>query len=361
MPADPWSTIRATARTTTFFLKVLPMLPSGPIDRLTGPPRVERVRYPTRSGEAEADLYLPAARGPHPGAVVSLGVVPFETDHPQVPILGRAFARAGFAALMHWSPAMRSFRLEPEDIGDVVQAYLCLVERPDIDPLRSGFVGTCVGGSFALMAASSPRIRDRVSFVSSWAAYSSMWTFAQDIASATRRMGVSRQPWEVDPLTRKVFVQSMTATLPPAEAELLRRACAERSGRVDEAELSADGRAIRPLLGILDAHEAERALHRLPAAMQQRLDALSPTTYLDGLRAPLVALAHDRDDAVIPLSESKQLWSMLGRRAGAHYTELGMFEHLDPAKRRVSLPVMVRELFKFFLFVYPVFRQGVRG
>lgn len=353
------ATLRAAARTTTFFLKVLPMLPSGPIDRLTGTPVVERVRYPTRAGEVEADLYRPSGPGPHPGMVVCLGVVPFEVDHPQVPVLGRALARSGFAALLHWSPAMRAFRLEPEDVDDIALAYRWLIDRPEIDPERSGLLGTCVGGSFALMAAASPLIRDQVAFVTEWAAYSSMWTFARDIASATRPSGTTRELWPVDPLTRKVYVQSMTAVLEPSEAELLRSAFVERTGRVDPSALSADGRAICALLGALDPDEADRALHELPATLQQRLDALSPLRYLKDIRAPLIAIAHDRDDAVIPLDESRQMWSVLSKRPGAHYTELGMFQHMDPTKQRVSPPVMLRELSRFFAFVYPVFRQAV--
>jgi len=91
------------------------------------------------------------------------------------------------------------------------------------------------------------------------------------------------------------------------------------------------------------------------------LDDLSPLNYVKDIRAPLIVLAHDRDDEVIPLAESRQLWPVLAGRPGAHYTELGMFQHMDPSKRRVSLPVMIRELIRFFLFVYPVFRQAVRS
>ena len=102
---------RAAARAAVFFLKVFPMLPSAPVDWVTGSPVVERVTYPTRAGRAEGDLYRPASAGPHPGIVVCLGVVPFEVDHPQVPVLGNALARAGFAALLYWSsPGCRRYR-----------------------------------------------------------------------------------------------------------------------------------------------------------------------------------------------------------------------------------------------------------
>ena len=178
--------IRAVTRAAIFFLKVFPMLPSRPVDWVTKPPVIEKVSYPTRFGQAEGDLYRPRACGPHPGIVVCLGVVPFGVDHPQVATLGKALARSGFAALLYWSPAMRDFRLDPEDIEDIASAYDALLARPDIDPARSGLLGTCVGGAFALMAAASPLVRGRAAFVLAYAPYSSMWTLARDVASASR-------------------------------------------------------------------------------------------------------------------------------------------------------------------------------
>jgi hypothetical protein len=179
---DATRPIRAAAKTAIFFLKVFPMLPSRPDDWVTRPPVIERVTYPTRLGQAEGDLYRPSAGGPHPGMVVCLGVVPFGVDHPQVARLGAALACSGFAALLYWSPAMRDLRLDPEDSENIALAYHWLLEQPYVDPARSGLLGTCVGGSFALMAAASPLIRDHVAFVSAYAPYSSMWTFALDIA-----------------------------------------------------------------------------------------------------------------------------------------------------------------------------------
>ena len=132
--------LRAAAKAATFLLKVYPMLPSRPVDWLTAPPVVERVRYPTRVDgqptQTDGDLYRPAGPGPHPGMLICLGVVPFGVDHPQVPRLGAALARAGFAALMYWSPAMRDRRLDPEDIENVALAYQWLVDQPAIDAAR---------------------------------------------------------------------------------------------------------------------------------------------------------------------------------------------------------------------------------
>jgi dienelactone hydrolase len=351
--------IRAVTKAAIFFVKVFPMLPSQPIDWMTKPPVVQKVHYPTRSGLVEGDLYRPSTDGPHPCIVVCLGVVPFGVNHPQVPVLGKALARAGFVTLLYWSTAMRDFRLDPEDLENIPLAYNWLIEQPFVDPARSGLLGTCVGGSFALMAAASPLIRERVAFLSAYAPYSSMTTFARDIASATIASGDGPMPWRVDPLTRKVFVHSVTALLEPQEAERLRNAFAEgSSGQLVDGSLSKDGLAVYALLTALDSEEAETALQHLPAKMQERLAALSPMNYLKDLRAPLIILLHDRGDQVIPVGESRRLHSALNGHAGVRYTEM-QFQHLDPVKGKLPFLRLVQELAKFFRAVYPMFEQAV--
>jgi dienelactone hydrolase len=350
--------IRAVAKAGVFLLKVFPMLPSRPVDWVTETPVVQKVRYPTRSGLAEGDLYRPSTDGPHPGVVVCLGVVPFGVDHPQVAVMGKALARAGFAALLYWSPAMRDFRLDPEDLENIPLAYNWLIEQPYIDPARSGLLGTCVGGSFALMAAAHPLIRERVGFLSAYAPYSSMYTFARDIASATISGENGRKPWQVDQLTRKVYVHSVTALLEPGESEKLRSAFANGNGHLADCDLSADGQAVYSLLTALGPEDAEAALNHLPPAMQERLSALSPMNYLQDIHAPLMILLHDRGDQVIPVGESRRLISALDGHAGVHYTEMG-FQHLDPVKGKLPFFRLLREFGKFFRAIYPLFRQAV--
>jgi hypothetical protein len=354
--------IRAMGRTAIFFLKVFPMLPSRPVDWVTITPVIDKVKYPTITGFAEGDLYRPLTNGPHPGIVVCLGVVPFEVEHPQVAVLGKALARAGFAALLYWSPAMRSFRLDPDDIENISLAYDWLVTQPAVDPARSGLLGTCVGGSFAMMAAASARIRTRVSFVSAYAPFSSMWTFARDIASASRCLTDQREPWQVDQLTRKVFVHSLTALLEPEEAQRLREAyevVPVQTG-FDSSNLSPDGKAVHALLIQPDAETAEQALHRLSPMMQARLTTLSPINYLDDLQSACFVHLHDIGDLLIPISESRNIQAALVGRAGVSYTEM-QFSHLDPVKGKLPLPKLLRELRKFFFAMYPLFRQAVGG
>jgi dienelactone hydrolase len=349
--------LRAAAKAATFFLKVFPMLPSQPVDWVTKPPVVQKLKYPTCTGQVEGEVYRPSGAGPYPGLVICLGVVPFGVDHPQVPVLGKALARAGFAALLYWSPAMRDFRLDADDIENIALAYNWLIAQPYVDSVRSGLLGTCVGGSFALMAAAHPLIRDRIAFLSAYAPYSSLWTFAHDVASGTRSTGTGREPWRVDPLTRKVFVHCITAFLEQSEAERLRSAFTNENEPLVGHELSADGQAVYSLLTARNENEAEVALHALPLILQENLTRLSPMNYLKEIHAPLMVLLHDRGDQVIPVGESRRLHSSLARHCGVHYTEM-QFQHLDPVKAKLPLFRLVRELGKFFVAVYPLFRQA---
>ena len=104
--------------------------------------------------------------------------------------------------------------------------------------------------------------------------------------------------------------------------------------------------------------DAEAALQHLPFALQERLAALTPMNFLKEIHAPLIILLHDRRDQVIPVGESRRLYSALIGHAGVHYTEM-QFSHLDPVKAKLPLFRLVQELGKFFLAVYPLFLQTV--
>ncbi len=345
---------RALGRALGFVLNLFPMLPSGPVRWVTPRPVVERVRYPREVGEAEGDLYRPATAGPYPGIVVCLGVVPFGVEHPQVPVLGKALARAGFAALLYWSPHMRDFRLDGEDIGSLALAYRWLVDRPDVDASRSGMLGTCVGGSFALMAAADASIRDRIRFIGAYAPFGSMSTFAQDIASATKWVAGERKPWKVDQLTRHVFVQSLTSRLEPEEADRLRSAFTVSAAGEELQDLSPDGRRVQAVLRAKDEQAAREALCELPAEMLALFDCLSPVRYVGDVHAPVIAILHDEGDQVIPISESQQIRAALGERSGLRYTVMH-FSHLDPSKGRLPLPRLLGEFANFFGGILPLF------
>jgi hypothetical protein len=85
---------------------------------------------------------------------------------------------------------------------------------------------------------------------------------------------------------------------------------------------------------------------------------MSPLHSIKRVTAPLILFGHDRDDVVIPVGESRRLARALAMRAGVTYTEYGMFQHADPTRRKLSPLRLARELRRFYLSLYPMFRQA---
>jgi hypothetical protein len=362
---------RALGRTAAFILSMAPGPISWPVRLVTGTPDHERVLIPA-AAPFDLDVYRPRSPGPHPGILVSLGVLPVGVADPRVAMVGEAFSRAGFVTLLFWSPSMRELRIDRDDIPRLVSAYRALLARPDVDPTRSGLFGVCVGGAFALIAAAQPEIRDRVAFVAAHAPYSSLRTLALEIAGESRSLGATREPWAVDPLTWKAYVRCLTGWLDDRDAAALRALFEDRiawnatktrivrspvRGRPDPATLSADGRAVLRLLEA-DADDAEPALDALPLRVSSLLAWMSPMTWVAQIAAPVLVLLHDRNDRVIPVAESRNFWAAIDGRRGATYTELG-FNHLR-VPRTWSFVRVVREMARAFGAWYPVFRASTR-
>lgn len=339
-----------------FVLKVLPMIHSRFIDWITADPERLPVSYPTSRGNVDGEIWRPATTGPHPGVVLCLGVIPFDCEHPQLARLQQALARAGLANLLYWSPAMRDFRLDPTDIDDLALAYDWLVSQQYIDRNRSGLLGTCVGGSFVLMAAASKTIREQVGFICAFAPFASMWTLSRDIASSTTTHDGTIQDWQVDPLSRKVFVHSLTEPLEDDERALLRSMIDTPTRVINTSFLSDLGSVVYSLMSQPTVAEATATLASLPEQYRQIFDQMTPLRYVDDLAAPYIALMHDRDDEVIPPSESESLRTALERTPGLDYVQFDMFKHLDPTKSSLGPIPLARELWKFYGSIYRLFR-----
>ena len=158
--------MRAAAKATIFFLKVFPMLPSRPVDWVTKPPMVEKVRYPTRSGQAEGDLYRPAGarsvprhRGVPGGRSIRRRSSP-GAGAGESTGAGRVRGAAVLVACDAGFPARSRGRREYR-----FGLPLADLSSPRLTLASSGLIGTCVGGAFALMAAAHPLIRERVAFI----------------------------------------------------------------------------------------------------------------------------------------------------------------------------------------------------
>jgi carboxymethylenebutenolidase len=123
----------------------------------------------TDGGSLDAELFLPHSDGPHPGVLVlheSFGL------NDDIRRIASRFAEEGYATLVpnlfsHGSRIVCLSRVMTDmvrgaidrEIADILAARAALAELSDVDADRIAVAGFCLGGGFALIAATKPGFR----------------------------------------------------------------------------------------------------------------------------------------------------------------------------------------------------------
>ena len=197
---------RAGWKAALFIPQVLPDIPFRPLEYVSKKPIREEIHFSTEHGLKTADLYLPDDKGEYPAVIFFMGIVPPDRDEERVVMLAEGLARTGMIVLIPWLETQHSSRMVPQDIDSLVDSLLFLEKHPLVDSRRIGYGGICTGASMATVAAQSPRINERVSFVNSFAGYYDAFDLVTAAMSETRFSDQERLPWKPDSLTRKLIV-----------------------------------------------------------------------------------------------------------------------------------------------------------
>ncbi len=356
---------RSFVKTLLFVTQVLP-LPAKPLQWLTRAPVREQVTYTCSQGEGSGDLYRPGGGRKRAGILVFLGIIPVPQDDPRVVNLGSALARLGFIALFPWSRAMMDKRITPEEPGNMVEAFNRLADIEEVDAERLAMVGFCVGGSVLALAASDPRINDKVAFLSAFGAYYDIGEVMAQIASHTSAFHDDQDPWEANHLSKEVMA---TQGVDALEADHDRQALTKLflEGEPDATEvpegLSADGdivfRLLRSMAGTGTGHrlsieDARELVSQLSPSYRARLDSISPKSTIGSLKAR-VLIAHDLEDDLVPVEESRRLAEALKSRGDVTLTEFSLFSHVTPDKK-VDKVTFLKEATKLFRYAYSIVR-----
>ena len=313
--------IVAGARAAALLANVVFRVPVRPLEYLTPAPAVETLSWPDGGTGV---LTRPGGAGPHAGLVLMLGADPAGSDDPRVRRLTDGLARTDLATLLVRAPRLIDGAVTADEVPLLAGAFVALRAHPRIRPDRVAFVGLSVGGSIAIAAAADPAIADRVWFVLAIGPHYDSRTLLASIAGRAYREAGAIVPWSPDDEAERIMAGTLLAALPAADAAAI---------VAGEPPASADGAIVRDLLRRPDLDEAERLIARLSTQTGAALDAVSPRSYIAGLRAPLYLL-HDRSDAFIPWPESDAI------AAAAHpavYHRLDLFEHVDPHPRNARI------------------------
>jgi pimeloyl-ACP methyl ester carboxylesterase len=305
-------------------------------------------RRELRLAGADADLYRPTGGGEHGAVVLTLGVHPLDKREPVVVRLAEGLARIGLGVLVVQSDRLMADRIEPDEPGTLVDAFERLAAEPWVAEERVGLVGFSAGASLAFLAATDPRVADRVRLVSWLGGFADAVRLAEEVQSASFLDGAERVPWQPHPLSRYVFRKQLVDALPdPAERARLEAAYVADGGRGDPAAAAAldglgpEARRLVELFEARDPGEVARLAGELPEGVRARLEALSPLRRADAFRARAHVMV-DRSDPLVPYAHSRELARALPPERLARYVEFELFEHVQPTKP-VPLGTFVEE------------------
>lgn len=132
---------------------------------------IEPLTFPSAGVRLAADLYLPAAPGPHPAVVTAPGFA--GVKEMLIPAYGEALASAGVACLAFdyagfgASEGERRQHVAPrEQAAAFIDALDRVAAHPRVDAERLGTWGTSMSGAHAIVAATrDPRVRAVVSII----------------------------------------------------------------------------------------------------------------------------------------------------------------------------------------------------
>ena len=324
-------------------------LPVRPVTWLTSDPTVERGFIDYGSGRILADIYRPAGDGRHAAVIFSMGAPPLALDDSRLVKLAEDAARVGLVMVVPFSTRLDGELIEPEEIDALVGLFQYAEEQPYVDPERVGYIGVSVGGSLALLAAADQRIADRVNYVVAFGAYFDGLDTLEAIGSQRISYDGLDEAWEPDSHTVEVMALQLIVELrdPNDRATLCkvfvdpgdrRRLCDPSVGRepvtnAEIARLTTEGRAAYEFMTAADPARTEELLDQLPPAALTKLALLSPKRTIGQLRAELF-IVHDQGDKFIPYVESRRMRDALAGQDDVHFTEVSLFEHVEPRLSR---------------------------
>jgi hypothetical protein len=317
-----------------------------PLSALTPEPRRESMTYGSAVRD-RMDLYLPGTSPAdlstpqrYPAVMLVLGVNPLPLDDERVVRTATAIARLGLVVAAPESAAMRDWRIEPTEAGHLVEAFETVAALPEVDPDRIGMASFSVGGAIALLAASDPRIAERVQWLNAFGAFGDAEMLL--VESATRRMvvGGQEQPWRMGNLARQMFARTVVRLASSeADGERIRERIEPLilgdgpTGNAFDAAfastLTGDSLAAYRLATTVDPATAAEAVSALSPAKHAVLRAISPGLAVHGLRAP-VYLMHDTGDTAIPFAQFEPLALAIPRSLIRRVTPFTFFDHVQP-------------------------------
>jgi pimeloyl-ACP methyl ester carboxylesterase len=303
-------------------------------------------------GSSPATVVRPTTAPPWPAILFVNGATPEGRTHAVVRRLASSLARSGHIVFVPDLPGIANGELSPRTLGAAIECATCAADAAETRDSRIALVGVSIGGTVALLVASTPELAGRVSIVAAIAPFTDLEKVTMLATTGTYPGERGPEPYHVPPSLTVGLARSLVVNLPPT-ADV--RALGSALERIDplspdplrplrESPCRSLGPAAGPTQALLLNRDPARFAElyaALPADVRRVVRLLSPLRSARKLTAP-VEIATAPRDAYFPLAESLAL-----QRAAPHVrvTVTSALAHARPRMRNVRAFVRLEGFF----------------
>ncbi len=328
---------RAAARSALLLPALITQSEPPPLVLVGDPVRHTESTLASQDGTVYLDIYAPATPPPpipgsREGIVVISGVGDNRTVGQLVNLL-ESMARSGLVVMSLTTETLIDYRLATATSDAIVQAVLALQHYPGVNPHHVGILGFSAGGSLAALAAADPRIQRSLDFITLFGSYYNARTLLEDFGRRAQEVDGQWVPWTPNPIPVQVLANTIANTYSNGDSTVLTDGINSTTGislsPAEIAGLSPSAQAAYHLLAGDQPSDVDANLARLSPELQTLLVALSPSTVVTKIRAP-VYLLHDRNDTFVPATQSVAFAAELAQIGhGYRFAEFSIFAHVE--------------------------------
>jgi pimeloyl-ACP methyl ester carboxylesterase len=292
------------------------------LDAWTGPVLHQTVSY---SG-IPVDVY--SSPKSESAMLIVHGVNPTGKNSLDLVRISEALAQTGYAVYVPDFVDMKRLHLRAEEAANIKTVFRAIGRDAGIACFSYGCGPT-------LVAAADPDIRDRIRFAVAFGGYF-------DIREALEHV-ITGPPQSIGYLKWAYLEANSDLADDESDQHGLQK-IAETQGASPQ-RLSPEGQSLLRIFSASSPEDFRARLRAAPETLRRRLDGLSPSQYVKGLRAPLI-LIHGINDPVIPATQSVEL-AEAARTNGlaCDLTLLHMYGHVQP----VLPDIGAASLFAFYV------------
>ncbi len=322
-------------------------------------PLIETTSYTTSEGTAvPMRIHHPPSDEPAPTLIIYPGASPAAEEHEAVNILARALASAGIRTFVPRIPSLKEVLVREESVEHMINVYLAVEAREDVDPARIVGSGVSFGGSLFIKACLDDRLRGKPAAVLS---YGSFFDFRQGLNfSITGVCSDGEKEYYIEPHDwgRIAFFHNYLEYLDePCNPENVRQYLLDKvanDGENGDALYESFPEEDRVIINKILEDQSQEAIAMAESVLEKIepiVERLSPSNFLYEIDFPIY-LMHGANDNMIPFTETVQFAKALtesGREVKSFVSYL--FSHSEIEGRGHGFFGLVPELWRIGRFL----------